>query len=596
MRILMLSANTGEGHNSTAKALMEVLERDGATCDLRDTLACLSPGFSRFICSWHTRIYRHSPKLFDAGYETLERFGTDPDKTTMVYELLTMGAAKLWKMIVSGDYDAVICTHPFSGMMLTEVRRTRDIQIPCFFVATDYTCSPTVEQSDLDGYFIPAKSLEYEFVRAGLTAQRMIPYGIPVRQAFYRKSEKAEAREKLELPREGKVILLMCGSMGCGPMKKMALEMLPRLPQDAYLVAICGNNEKLYDAMWEMQGKHLRVLGFTTAVADYMDAADLMITKPGGLSTTEAANKHLPMVLINAVGGCENRNFRYFLDNGCATGSDRTDEVIALACELAADDDRLARLRSALEAGFQQNSAELIAKHVMHEGEAYRSARIQRQSSINQAAVGHSSFQKGGCEMNTNLTVQNLARSFAGESQARMRYTVYAQVARKEGYEWIARVFEETAANEAVHAEEFLEHLQELDGCSENIDLAAGYPFQLGTTEENLAFAAAGELHEHDFAYPEFAEVARREGYDSTARLWMQIARIEGVHHNTFQDLHEQLLSGTLSEKENPIRWRCLNCGYTYEGIRACDPCPVCGKPAGWQEGELEQKSMMPKK
>lgn len=194
-----------------------------------------------------------------------------------------------------------------------------------------------------------------------------------------------------------------------------------------------------------------------------------------------------------------------------------------------------------------------------------------------------------------NETLQNLARSFAGESQARTRYTVYAGVARKEGYEWIARVFEETAANEAVHAEEFLEQMQKLGGLTPNMDLHAGYPYQLGTTMENLQYAANGELEEHDTAYPQFAEAARREGFDEAARLWLQIARIEGVHHNAFQSLYEQLSGSTLTEKAEPILWRCLNCGYTYEGIRACDPCPVCGKDAGWQEGELNRKKMLPK-
>ena len=189
-------------------------------------------------------------------------------------------------------------------------------------------------------------------------------------------------------------------------------------------------------------------------------------------------------------------------------------------------------------------------------------------------------------------TRKNLVRSFAGESQARTRYTVYAQVAREENCEWIARVFEETAANEAVHGEEFLEMLKELGGCAPNIQVDGGYPFQLGTTVENLGFAADGEKEEHDDAYPSFAEMARREGYKDAARLWMQIARIEGVHHNQFKSLEEQLLKEELTEKEEPIRWRCLNCGYTYEGVRACDPCPVCGKSAGWQEGELDRKAL----
>ena len=199
-------------------------------------------------------------------------------------------------------------------------------------------------------------------------------------------------------------------------------------------------------------------------------------------------------------------------------------------------------------------------------------------------------------EQNHQETILNLARSFAGESQARTRYTVYAQVAREENYEWIARIFEETAHNEAVHAEEFLETLKKLGGCADNIDLSAGYPYQLGTTQENLAFAAAGELHEHDHAYPGFAEMARREGCNEAARLWLQISRIEGVHHNTFRQLLEQLEKGTLTEKKKPIVWRCANCGYTYEGVRACDPCPVCEKSQGWQMGELDTRRLIEKK
>ena len=193
-------------------------------------------------------------------------------------------------------------------------------------------------------------------------------------------------------------------------------------------------------------------------------------------------------------------------------------------------------------------------------------------------------------------TCTNLARAFAGEAQARTRYTIYAKIARKEGKEWIARIFEETAANETVHAEEFLEQLQKLGGCSDNICIDAGYPFQLGSTADNLAFAAAGELDEHDNAYPEFAEIARREGYQDAARLFMLTARVEGVHHNTFRQLKEQLAGGCLTEKDSPVLWRCVNCGHTYESTRAADPCPICSKGSGWQAPPLDQKQLMEKK
>ena len=594
MRILLLSCNTGEGHNSTARAIMEVLEPAGAQCDLRDVLSCMSPRFSKFICNWHSRLYRYAPRISDAGYRAFERT-VDPEDTTPLYEFLSLGARKLWELLMRGNYDSVICVHPFSGMMMTEVRKVYGVEIPCFFVSTDYTCSPTVEQCDMDGYFIPDSALSSEYIRVGINSLRLIPSGIPVRQGFYQRLDKKKIRKKLSLPADALVVLLMCGSMGCGPIRKVADELIQQLPAGSVVVAVCGNNEKLFSSMSEIKAPGLRVLGFCREVPDYMDAADMIVTKPGGLSATEAAVKHLPMVLINAVGGCEGRNFEFFLSRGYAVGSHDTQAVVSQAVRLAREESLRQQMQKLLQEHFPGNAAQTIAKWVLEAADQYRHVK----AGIPKEKTGHPLQGKGGCTMEETLrneTLINLAKSFAGESQARTRYTVYAQVARKEGKEWIAQVFEETADNEAVHAEEFLEHLQKLGGCGDNIDLQAGYPFQLGTTQENLLYAANGELDEHDAVYPQFAEIARREGFEDTARLWMQIARIEGVHHNVFKSLHEQLASGSLTEKETPVMWRCLNCGYTYEGIRACDPCPVCGKNVGWQEGELDKKKLMPKK
>lgn len=599
MRILFLSSNTGEGHNSTAKAVMEVLEARGVTCEMIDVLACLSPKFSKFICNWHSRIYRYTPKLNDAYYRALDR-NADPDESTPIYDIMALGVGKLWKILLEGNYDAIICVHVFAGMMMTELRRSRGVKVPCYFIATDYTCSPTVEKCDLDGYFIPCQALVAEFVHNGLPEGKLIPSGIPIRQAFYQSTPQDNARAILRLPRTGVIALLMCGSMGCGPMRRIAKDLVTQMPEGSTLVAICGKNEKLYETLSDIDDPRLRVLGFTRDIPIYMDAADLIVTKPGGLSSTEAANKHLPMVFINAVGGCEGKNFDFFLQNGYAAGSDDADEVVSQAAALAASREQMDAMRQKLTEAFHSNSAQIIADRVMDTGEKYHKAKqaLLAEIRIEEENSGHPTPIEGGCTMEQirNETLTNLARAFAGESQARTRYTIYASIARKEGQEWIARIFEETAANEAVHAEEFLEMLQKLGGCAENIDLAAGYPYQLGTTAENLEFAATGELHEHDDAYPQFAEVARREGHDDAARLWMQIARVEGVHHNTFQSLHDQLTTGTLTEKSEPITWRCLNCGYTYEGIRSCDPCPICGKEAGWQEGQLDKKKMMAKK
>ena len=144
----------------------------------------------------------------------------------------------------------------------------------------------------------------------------------------------------------------------------------------------------------------------------------------------------------------------------------------------------------------------------------------------------------------------NLARAFAGESQARNRYTIYADIARKEGQEYLARIFQETADNEKVHGEEFLEMIQKhAPAPQENIHIDAGYPFPLGSTAQNLAFAAAGELEEFTTAYPAFAELAKREGFQDVARLFEQIATIEQTGFGCLQRF-----SGTeCGNRRNPV-------------------------------------------
>ena len=597
MRVLMLSCNTGEGHNSTAKALMSVLEERGVECRMEDVLACLSPKFSKFVCNWHVRLYKYAPKLSDVGYRAFERSMGEADETTSLYELLALGARKLWEIVVGGNYDAIICVHVFSALMMTELRRKWGVRESCFFVDMDYSVPPFLDQCDLDGYFIPAENLKQDFVQAGFPEEKLIATGIPVRQEFYTHGDRTQARGDLGLPEEGLVVLLMCGSMGCGPIRQIGEDLTGRLPEGSVVVVVCGKNEKLYDAMSDLKNPRLRVLGYTRNVPEYMDAADLIVTKPGGLSSTEAANKHLPMVFINAVGGCEAKNFERFIQQGFALGSRDPDEVVAQAAYLAENAGAREEMVRCLSECFQENSAEKIASYVMKAAFRYSALQAEARRRIQLWESGHPQ-EEGGCKMDfiNSQTRVNLARSFAGESQARTRYTIYAKEARKEGLEWVARIFEETAANEAVHAEEFLEQIQKLGGTADSIELNAGYPFRLGSTRENLNSAANGELEEHSGVYPGFAEMARREGFDDAARLWMRIAAIEGVHHNTFLSLADQMAADALTRKDSAITWRCLNCGYTYESTQAAESCPVCGKGAGWQEGKLDAKKLMPKK
>jgi rubrerythrin len=178
-------------------------------------------------------------------------------------------------------------------------------------------------------------------------------------------------------------------------------------------------------------------------------------------------------------------------------------------------------------------------------------------------------------EIKGTQTEKNLLAAFAGESQARNRYTYAAGVARKEGYLQVAALFKETADNEKEHAKRFFKFLE--GGMCE---ITASYPAGvIGTTAENLKAAAAGENEEWTELYPAFAEKAREEGFDDVALAFTMIAAVEKEHEDRYLMLLANVESGTVFEKGETVRWKCRNCGYVHEGEGAPEMCPACLHP-----------------
>ncbi|WP_195987169.1 rubrerythrin [Clostridium sp. D53t1_180928_C8] len=185
-------------------------------------------------------------------------------------------------------------------------------------------------------------------------------------------------------------------------------------------------------------------------------------------------------------------------------------------------------------------------------------------------------------------TAENLMKSFAGECQARTRYTYYASVAKKEGYVQIANIFMETAEQEKEHAKRFFKFLKsEYNG--EAIEMTAGYPVALyDETLMNLKSAAAGEHEEWAQDYPEFARIAREEGFIDIAIAYERIAEVEKRHENRYLKLLKNIENNTVFKKEEAVLWKCNNCGYIYEGDEAPSACPACLHPQGYFEVFLE--------
>jgi rubrerythrin len=171
-------------------------------------------------------------------------------------------------------------------------------------------------------------------------------------------------------------------------------------------------------------------------------------------------------------------------------------------------------------------------------------------------------------------TEKNLLKAFAGESQARNRYTMYAKIANKEGYKQIAGFFLETADNEYQHAKQFFQFLE-----GGMVEFTAAYPTDIGNTAENLKYAAEGENEEHTKLYPGFAEVADKEGYPEICRKFKMIARVEVEHERRFLALLKLIEDGKVLKRDKKVRWKCRVCGYVHEGDAPPKVCPACLHP-----------------
>ena len=368
MKLLILSASTGEGHNSAAKAIAEYFEERGHSCRVHDGLAFMPKAKGELICRGHVFFYRKLPKVYGIGYRFEElQSQLQPYQKTLKKASrprrrhASRRRPELKGFLEEGGYDAVICCHVFVAKLLSILRRQEKLTLPCFFLATDYTCSPGVNQLDMDAWFIPHAALIPEFSSYGIPAGKLVPAGIPVRNSFFTRGDRLELRRKLKLPEDKKIAVLSCGSMGAGPMGRLAALLAQALPEDCLLIAICGNNRRLEKRLKKLcRRKNLLVKGFVDSMSDYLDAADLFLSKPGGLSTTEAMHKGLPLILINVAPGCETRNMQFLTKLGCAASAKGAISLARLAAATLKSGENLEELTRRCREEFSGDAREII--------------------------------------------------------------------------------------------------------------------------------------------------------------------------------------------------------------------------------------------
>lgn len=345
MKILFLSCSTGEGHNSAARAIMEAAARRAIDCELADPVAFGSEKATKVVAVCYNGMIRRVPQLFGAVYKVgdlFERTGIP----SPVYFANALYAKALGDYIVKGGFDAVICTHLYGMEAMTAVRRQPGGAVPCYGVLTDYTCIPFFAETALDGYFIPHEDLRQELEGKGIPPQRICATGIPVGERFSNRIGRKAARNYLMIPEDRRVYLVMSGGIGVSGLGELC-DALSRAESGAYTAyVLTGRNSDMQETLQKRYGgdRHIQVITFTEKVNMYMEAANVLLSKPGGLSSTEAAVSGIPMVHVMTIPGCETKNAEFFASRGMSVNASNVEEAVAQAMALAKGSEAAGRM------------------------------------------------------------------------------------------------------------------------------------------------------------------------------------------------------------------------------------------------------------
>ncbi len=311
MDALILSCGTGGGHNSAAEAIREELVLRGDHAVVLNPYDLRSGRVAGRIDKAYISPVQKAPAVFGVVYKLGELYRRLPFRSP-VYFLNGRMVSAMEAYLKQNHFDIVIMTHLFPAEILTQMKG-RGIKIPkTIYVATDYTCIPFTEETDCDAYVVPHEKLVAEFEGRGIDEAKIFPLGIPVRRIFSSQISQEEARQRLGFEEHKKYILVSGGSIGAGKLEKV-IKLLERKSGDEIrVVVICGNNRKLYQRLGRKYGGKIELIRHTDEMAVYLRACDLYLTKPGGLSSTEAAVMRIPIIHLPPIPGCETKNARFF--------------------------------------------------------------------------------------------------------------------------------------------------------------------------------------------------------------------------------------------------------------------------------------------
>lgn len=313
VKILILSCNTGEGHNAAGHAVEEAALARGHEVNFVDAMQLGKRHTSRLISGLYIGIVKHLPWFFGFIYK-LGMLISNRHFKSPVYWANAKLAKPLASLIEEGNYDIVVMPHLYPAETITYMKKHNMLPVKAVAIGTDYTCIPFWEETNCDYYVIPHEDLVDEYIKRGVPKEKLLPYGIPVRHAFANHTPKDIARRKCHLDADSPTFLIMSGSMGFGKLAVFAAELALRCRNGEHIVIICGNNAKIERILRKEFhfNKRVHIIGYTNHVSLFMDACDVIYTKPGGLTSTESLVKNIPIVHTAPIPGCETANLHFF--------------------------------------------------------------------------------------------------------------------------------------------------------------------------------------------------------------------------------------------------------------------------------------------
>ena len=343
MRVLILSCNTGEGHNSSAKAIKTYMDCVGLDSKIEDTLAIASPAVSARV----SKAYNYSirGRLFYNLYNIGDFVSNHLTRVkSPVYYANRLYADKLYQYICRYNCDAIVAVHLFAAEALTALKRDYKLSVPTLFVMTDYTCIPFIGETELDMYAIPHKDLISKFESGGIPKEKLIATGIPVDSSVASIS-KPEARNIANLAlnwsdnSSGRWFLIMGGSMGFGNMERLLTELCQKSTTTDRIICICGRNSEQQASVSRQfaEVEQVKVLGYTDKIPLLMDSCDVLFSKPGGITSTEAIIRNIPLIHTAPIPGLEDKNAQFFHARNMSYYTIDPQEQVDIAIKLCDD-------------------------------------------------------------------------------------------------------------------------------------------------------------------------------------------------------------------------------------------------------------------